>query len=137
MSELAIPLKEFDEEMTSTRKLLERVPSERGEWKPHEKSFPLGHLTQLVAWMPGWIASTLNEPFIDIQGGGETGGYSFEKTETLVRMFDDNVKAARAALANVTGSALDENWMLKRGEQVLLEQSKGEAVRGHLRHFCH
>jgi len=40
--------------MASTRRLLERVPDEKGEWKLHEKSFPLGHLAQLVARMPGW-----------------------------------------------------------------------------------
>jgi hypothetical protein len=53
MSMPAIPLKEFDQEMASTRKLLERVPTEKGRWKPHEKSFALGHLVQLVSWMPG------------------------------------------------------------------------------------
>jgi hypothetical protein len=48
----AIPLKEFDGEMASTRRLLERVPTEKGEWKPHAKSFSVGHLARLVAWMP-------------------------------------------------------------------------------------
>ncbi|MEO7083444.1 MAG: hypothetical protein ABI085_03955 [Gemmatimonadaceae bacterium] len=45
---LRIPLKEFDSEMASTRRLLERAPSERAEWKPHPKSVPLAHLAQLV-----------------------------------------------------------------------------------------
>ena len=44
---------EFDQEMATTRRVLERVPSEKGEWKPHPKSFSLAHLTQLVATMPG------------------------------------------------------------------------------------
>jgi len=44
MSEPAIPVKEFEHEMASTRRLLERVPGEKGEWKPHPKSFALGHL---------------------------------------------------------------------------------------------
>jgi len=52
MSTQAIPLKEFDQEMASTRRLLERVPGEKAQWKPHVKSFPLGHLAQLVARMP-------------------------------------------------------------------------------------
>ena len=137
MSEPAIPLKEFDAEMASTRRLLERIPSEKGEWKPHEKSFALGHLTQLVAWMPGWIAATLNEPVMDIAGGGEGGGYSFEKTETLVGLFDEGARKARLALEQVTGDALDEMWTLKRGEQTLMALPKGEAVRQHMNHFCH
>ena len=130
-------LPEFDIEMQITRRVIERVPSDKGEWKPHEKSFPLGHLAQLVSWMPGWIASTLNDPFIDIKGGGGTGGYSFEPTEKLLAMFDANVTNARTALQQVTGATLNEIWHLKMGEQVLMTQPKGEAVRGHMNHFCH
>jgi len=48
-------LPEFDQEMASTRRAIERVPSDKGSWKPHPKSFPLGHLAQLVAGMPGWL----------------------------------------------------------------------------------
>jgi uncharacterized damage-inducible protein DinB len=137
MSEPAIPLKEFDAEMASARRLIERIPFEKAEWKPHEKSFPLGHLTQLVSWMPGWIAMTLNEPVLDIAGGGATGGYSFEKTETLLGLFDDGVRKSREALERVTGDGLDEIWTLKRGPQTLMAMPKREAARQHLNHFCH
>jgi uncharacterized damage-inducible protein DinB len=130
----AIPLQEFDQEMASTRRLLERVPSEQGEWKPHPKSFALGHLAQLVAWMPGWIGRTLREPHIDLAGGG---GYSFESTDTLLRMFDDNVTDARQALGSVTGSALRAPWSLRMGEQVLFTSPRGDVVRQHLSHLIH
>lgn len=136
MTTPAIPLKEFDQEMASTRRLLERVPSDKAQWKPHEKSFALGHLAQLVAWIPGWMTKTLREPSINLGGGG-SGGYSFEKTETLVRLFDDNVREAREALTSVTGAALDEPWSLTMGDKVLLTQPRGDAVRGHLNHFIH
>ncbi len=46
---------ELDREAKPTRRLLERVPAEQNAWKPHAKCFPLGHLTQLVATMPGWL----------------------------------------------------------------------------------
>ena len=72
MTTPAIPLKEFDVEMASTRKLLERVPGDKGAWKPHEKSFSLGHLAQLVSWMPGWIAASLREPAIDLAKRADT-----------------------------------------------------------------
>jgi uncharacterized damage-inducible protein DinB len=137
MSTQAIPLKEFDSEMTNTRRLIERIPSDKAQWKPHEKSFSIGHLTQLVCWMPGWIARTLNEPFMDIAGGGKTGGYSYETTEKLVAMFDENVKAAHDALENVTGAALDEMWSLKMGDNTVMSLPKGEAARQHMNHFCH
>ena len=134
MTTPAIPLKEFDQEMASTRRLLERVPSEKGTWKPHEKSFSLAHLAQLVSWMPGWIARTLREPHIDLAGGI---GYSNETTETLLAGFDKNVAEARAALAEVTGAALDEPWSLRAGERVLFTTPRGETVRGHLNHLIH
>ena len=134
MTAPAIPLEEFDQEMAATRRLLERVPSDRGTWKPHEKSFSLAHLAQLVSWMPGWIARTLREPHIDLAGGT---GYSFETTETLLAGFDRNVAEARAALAEVTGPVLDAPWSLKHGDRVLLTSPKGETVRAHLNHLIH
>ena len=134
MTTSAIPLKEFDIEMASTRKLLERVPGDRGAWKPHQKSFSLGHLAQLVAWIPGWIARSLREPRIDL---ANAGGYSLESTDTLVSMFDKNVREARAALESVNGAALAESWSLTRGDQVLMTLPRGEAVRQHLSHLVH
>jgi uncharacterized damage-inducible protein DinB len=129
-----IPLKEFDHEMATTRKLLERVPGEKGTWKPHQKSFALGHLAQLVSWMPGWIAKSLRNPHMDL---GQAGGYSFEPTDALLRMFDANVREAREALAAVTGPQLEELWSLKMGAQVLYSAPRGEVVRGHLNHLIH
>jgi uncharacterized damage-inducible protein DinB len=134
MTAPAIPLKEFDLEMASTRKLLERVPSDRVQWKPHEKSFALGHLAQLISWMPGWITMTLREPHIDLS---KAGGYSFETTDVLVSEFDKNVASAREALSSVQGAALDEPWSLKLGDKVLLTAPRGETVRQHLSHLIH
>jgi uncharacterized damage-inducible protein DinB len=134
MSLPAIPLEEFDKEMASTRRLLERVPTEKGRWKPHEKSFPLGHLTQLISWMPGWITTTLREPHIDL---ATAGGYTFEPTDALLRIFDRNVQQAREALGSVVGPPLREPWSLRRGEQVLFTAPRGEVVREHLNHLIH
>jgi Uncharacterized protein conserved in bacteria len=134
MTTPAIPLKEFDQEMASTRKLLERVPTDKGTWKPHAKSFALGHLAQLVSWMPGWISSSLREPYIDL---GKSAGYSFESTDTLLDEFDRNVREAREALGSVTGDALDEPWSLKHGDNVLFTSPRGEVVRMHLNHLIH
>jgi uncharacterized damage-inducible protein DinB len=134
MTSPAIPLKEFDQEMASTRRLLERVPAGKGTWKPHEKSFALGHLAQLVSWMPGWIARSLREPHIDLAQGAR---YSFESTDALLRNFDANAAAAREALAGVTGPELEAPWSLKMGDRVLFTAPRGEVVRSHLSHLVH
>jgi uncharacterized damage-inducible protein DinB len=134
MERMAIPLAEFDTEMATTRRVLERVPTDQGKWKPHEKSFPLAHLAQLVSSMPGWIARTLKETSIDLAAGA---GYTFQPTETLVAAFDRNVREARAALDAVTGSLLDVSWSLKHGERVLMTMPRGEVTRQHLSHLVH
>ncbi len=127
-------LAEFDREMATTRRVLERVPTDKGTWKPHEKSFALGHLAQLVAGMPGWITMTIRDPSLDLKGGS---GYSFQPTESLVAQFDKNVAEARAELGKVGDSAFDEPWSLKMGERVLSTEPRGVVVRTHINHLVH
>ena len=134
MTAPAIPLAEFDQEMATTRRLLERVPTDKGQWKPHVKSFPLGHLAQLISGMPGWITNVLREPSLDLAGGQ---GYSFQPTEALLTAFDDNVRSARKALGAVTGAALEETWSLTMGAQVLLASPRGPMARSTLNHLIH
>jgi uncharacterized damage-inducible protein DinB len=134
MMPTAIPLKEYDEEMATTRRVLERVPSDKAAWKPHPKSFPMGHLAQLVAGMPGWFVNVLKEPHLDLAGGR---GYSLESTETLLGVFDKNVIAGRKALESVSGAALSESWSLKMGPQVLMSLPRGEVARQTLNHLIH
>ena len=120
ISETLLP--EFDQEMATTRRVLERVPSDKAQWKPHEKSFSVGHLAQLVARMPGWITSALKHASLDLS---TFGGYTYEKTETLVEVFDKNVKDARAAIAGTSDKEFDAPWTLKMGERELMKLPRG------------
>src|SRR6187399_3327180 len=90
LAEMFLP--EFEMEMTTTRRLLERVPDGKGDWKPHVKSFPLGHLAQLVARMPAWITQIVRETRLDLSAGAQ---YSLETTATLLAEFDQNVAGAK------------------------------------------
>jgi uncharacterized damage-inducible protein DinB len=132
IAEKLIP--EFDQEMATTRRLLERVPTDKGTWKPHEKSFALGHLTQLVATMPGWITRTLREDNVNLAGGS---GYSFQTTESLLDQFDRHVKEAHSAIEEATDQDLEGPWSLKHGDNVLFTQPRGAAVRNHINHLIH
>ena len=127
-------LPEFDQEMASTRRLLERVPTDKGQWKPHPKSFPLGHLAQLVSMIPGWVTTTVRGVDIDL---AKVSGYSFEKTETLLAQFDTHVREAREALGAARDADLSITWSLKRGEQVLFAGPRGTVVRSHINHLIH
>jgi uncharacterized damage-inducible protein DinB len=127
-------LPEFDHEMATTRRVLERVPSDRGEWRPHAKSFPIGYLAQLLSWMPGWIANAVTETRLDLLTAPK---YSFESTETLLAGFDANVRAARAALAAAKDEDFDVDWSLTRGDAVFFTQKRRDIVRNHISHLVH
>ena len=125
---------EFDLEMPPTRKVLERVPSEKGQWKPHPKSFPLAHLAQLVAGMPGWLTRIAKGEDINL---GAQSPYSFEKTEALLAAFDKNVREAREALAGFEDSDYTIPWSLKMGDQVLYSDQRGMVIRQTINHLSH
>lgn len=127
-------LPEFDEEMASTRKVLERVPDGKGEWRPHPKSFPMAHLAQLVSWMPGWITNTLQATELNLAGGA---GYTFEKTATLLAGFDRNVREARKAIEKSRDADFAVPWSLKMGDRVLFTAPRGRVVRQHINHLVH
>lgn len=127
-------LTEFDQEMAPTRRVIERVPADRPDWKPHPKSFSLAHLAQLVATMPGWITRTLLDPAIDLAEGS---GYSNQSPEALLAQFDRHVREAREAIASRTDADWKSEWALKRGGTVLLASPRGAAVRQHLNHLVH
>jgi uncharacterized damage-inducible protein DinB len=127
-------LPELDNEMTITRRLLERVPSDQAKWKPHPKSFPLGHLAQLVARMPGWITNAVRETELNLSGGP---GYTFEKTETLLAEFDKHAREAREAIAASSDADFKVMWSLKNGDHVLFTAPRMTIVRSDISHLAH
>jgi len=127
-------LPEFDQEMSTTRKVIERVPTEKGQFKPHPKSFSLGHLTQLISGMPGWITNAVTETSLNL---AEYKGYSYEKTDDLLQQFDKHVSEARKALASAKDSDFAVNWSLKRGDQVFFTAPRGVIVRQTINHLVH
>jgi uncharacterized damage-inducible protein DinB len=125
---------DFEEEMPPTRKVIERVPSDRGEWRPHPKSFPIGHLAQLVSGMPGWLTNTATQPKLDLM---TIPAYGFESTDALLAAFDRNVREARAALATLDDDKLGRTWSLVAGDKTILSNSVGTTLRQTLRHLVH
>ncbi len=127
-------LPEYDQEMATTRRVLERVPGDKAQWKPHVKSFALGHLAQLVSWMPGWITQAVRSTKLDLATAPR---YTFEQTETLLQGFDQNVREAREALSAVKDADLKMKWSLVMGDKVLFTATRGEVVRQTINHLVH
>jgi uncharacterized damage-inducible protein DinB len=127
-------LAELDVEMPTTRRLLERVPGERAAWKPHEKSFALGHLAQLVARMPGWLTHTMKQTRLDLSAGPQ---YSLESTETLVAEFDRCVAEACEVIAAAPDDDYQVPWSLTMGERVLFTAPRAVVMRQNVNHLVH
>lgn len=127
-------LPEFDQEMAATRRVIERVPDDQPDWKPHPRSFSIAHLAQLIAWMPGWIGQTLTGTELDLASGS---GYRVESTNTLLGVFDENVRTSRNAIAAARDSDYGVSWSLKMKNKVLFTAPRGVVVRQHISHLSH
>ena len=127
---------EFDHEMATTRKVLERVPEERFDWKPHEKSFSLGVLAKHVATLPTWGTETLMRSEIDLVGNNPPTSAA-SKSE-LLNAFDKNVGDARAALVGKSDAELMAMWSLKRNGKTVFSMPKTTVLRSFvLNHVIH
>jgi uncharacterized damage-inducible protein DinB len=129
-------LPEFDHEMTTTRKVLERVPEDKFAWKPHAKSFSLGALAAHVAILPTWGKETLEKSEIDI-AGGQPPAAPLSRAE-LMATFDKHVAATRFALVGKTDAELLATWTLKRGGKTIFSMPKTAVLRSFvLSHLIH
>lgn len=132
ISETLLP--EFDQEMAATRRVLERVPDDQPGWKPHPKSFSIAHLAQLLARMPAWIGQALTETGLDLTS---FSGYSDERTQTLLEVFDEGVRKSREAIAAAQDADYQVPWSLKMKGQVLFTLPRAAVVRQNISHLAH
>src|SRR6267143_5084492 len=110
-------LPEFDQEMQSTRKTLERVPDDKWNWKPHEKSGTVGWLASHVASMVGWLPMTINTEELDYApvDGPSYQPPKIENRKELLATFDKEAAEARAALAAASDQEMLKGWKLLDG----------------------
>jgi len=119
-------LKLFTREAAGTRRALERVPFDKAEWAPHEKSMTLGRLAGHIAEMQTWGVSILTSDEFDMAPGGEAyASPVFESLDDLLATFDEGVSAIEAALPGVTDEAWMEHWSLKSGGEEVFGAPRG------------
>ena len=132
----AIALGDLEHELANSRAMLERVPDDRLDWKPHEKSFSLGSLALHVARLPFWITSTVQNDFFDLATA--TRGTPPTSRQEILDAFEQTVAEMRAALAAADDAALLRPWELRMGEKVLQRMPKIAVIRGFgISHFIH
>jgi len=124
-------LPEFDQEMASTRRVLERVPAERLAWRPHTKSLTMGGLATHVATLPSWASYAMGQDSLDLAPGGKPIPRAEEAKSAgeLVARFDAHVAAARAAIAGAADAAFDQPWTLLVNGQTIFSLPRGAVLR--------
>ena len=123
-------LPEFDHEMGTTRRVLERVPEADFKWRPHDKSFNLGQLAAHVANIPTWVTPTIDNAIFDLATlGADARPKEPTSVGELVARFDTNVKTARKKLEELTDATLLGMWTLKQGEHEVFTMPKASVLR--------
>jgi uncharacterized damage-inducible protein DinB len=127
-------LEQVEREAPATRRLVERVPDGREDWKPHPKSMELGYLSTLVATMFGWIAMMVDSEFLDLATGNRPG---VANREQRLRAFDEALAAARTALSNTTDEHLLKPWQLRVAGKVVDEKLRHQMIADTIAHLAH
>jgi uncharacterized damage-inducible protein DinB len=129
---------ELDREAARTRRALAQVPTGRDDWKPHDRSMPLGRLAGLVASMPSWVGLILEQDELDLTPPPGQGQYQPPATEALVQTHDALVAKAREALSGVDDEyLLTTDWRLKAGGQIVMNEPRHIVLRDTLNHLAH
>ena len=111
-------LQELDMEAQTTRRLLERVPDHKLEWRPHAKARTLGQLAMHVATVPGSVAELAATPspaqvpqFTDP---------SLKNAAELLPALEQSTARARNVLGRMDDATLTATWRLMHGDRELL-----------------
>jgi uncharacterized damage-inducible protein DinB len=129
---------DFQEEMTNTRKLLERIPLDDAhrDYKPHQKSMALDRLATHVAEMPGWIKMALESELLHMQPESYKPAVA-KSTVELLDIFDKAVKEGAAAIQGATEADMQKSWTFKWGDTFSMTEPRPKVVRSFINHIVH
>jgi len=130
-------LPEFDQEMASTRNTLARVPADKLEWRPHDKSFTMQQLAAHIANVPVWTEMTLDHESLDVApaDGEQWKTPQPDSVDHLLKMFDENVAAAREVIAKADDEKFMLNWTLLAGGKEIFTLPRAAVLRSFI--FSH
>lgn len=119
-------LTEYDQEMANTRKALERVPTDKWDWKPHPKSGSLGWMASHIATLPHFAVTTVKTSEFEIEGSVRP---KVDSPSDLLRVFDEQRQKGRDAIASISDEQLRETWTLKWKGKTLFSLPKYNVIR--------
>ena len=128
MKHSQILLAEVKQEAVATRNLLELVPFEKGDFKPHDKSMSLLNLAKHVAEISGWYKECLLDDELDFAKDGGAPKV-FNSTADLVALHDKHILQAEKILNEVSDDEFAKPWTMRAGEMIYFTSPKSEVVR--------
>jgi uncharacterized damage-inducible protein DinB len=129
-------LKELTDESVVTRKMLERVPEEKYDWRPHERSMTMKELAGHIAELPSWISMAFTTDELDFQAAGYVPP-ALNNNQDLHALFEKSFAGAREKLGSAKEEDLSPTWLLKNGEEILMSLTKGGLIRHALSQTIH
>ncbi|MDQ2753294.1 MAG: DinB family protein [Bacteroidota bacterium] len=121
----------------NTRKMIERIPGDKLEWQPHEKSMTIGRLATHIAELPVWFSRVISANEFDFL----TSGFKSQKKETtaeIVDLFDKKIAEAVSSLQTADDETMNAIFTLRRGEQVMFQLPRKVVIRNFaLNHLYH
>lgn len=128
MSLIPVFLKELQNEAVTTRKMLERIPSDKFDWRAHPKSMSIKEVATHIAELPGWVPMVLTTKELDFA----TMDYKpaeINATKDLLDLLNGNVEMAESFLKPENEDELSKGWILRNGDKILSNDSKSEVIR--------
>lgn len=119
---------ELQQEAVTTRKILELVPFDNPDWKPHEKSMALGRLAGHVAELSTWVGAVLDHGELDF-AKIDYKPPVVKSTKDLTAMHDINIADAAACLKKHPDEDFMKNWKLRNGEEIYFDLPKAAVLR--------
>lgn len=120
---------ELKHESSLTRKMLEKVPLEKRDWKPHEKSMSLGRLATHIAETTNWISVIAGTDEFDFLKASFKAHVA-ATTGELLEIFEAKLDSAITALEGMNDEDFRKHWKVKMGEKVMFDTPKKVAIRG-------
>lgn len=121
---------ELKYETSLTRKILERVPFDKKDWKPHEKSMSIGRLATHIAETLKWISNIRHIDDFDFTRDFNFARHVSASQEELLTFFQTNLDGALADLSAMSPEDFDKIWTVRRGDMIMFQAPKKVAIRG-------